>query len=372
MQARKIILPVLMVLFTTSFAFCQTEMLKGVVNNLAYYKQKNELKYLDNAKKSIDSLIKVSPDSADLEQHVYSVVVNSCILYIDSLNKLKQPADFFRKTITLVDELGKRKKIYKYQPEMDFAKQCLANVYIRKAFAYISNYDYANARQLFLRAYSYAPAFRPLNAYIAFTNNKMGNLEVAAKYYDNLIKADSTKTMYVETASNIYKSIGDTAKAIEIVKRARKVLPDDPFLLLDEANIYSNKRNYSALASLLPKLLDINVNNPDIVFAAANCYDHLYQYDKAETLYLRAIDINNSAYDPIFDLGLLYLKKSELKSRSDKEKNISYAEQWVEKANEISPNNINCLKVLQLIYSQTGNINQLNNINNKLKQLTNQ
>src|ERR1700744_1451800 len=110
MPGRKIILTVLIVLFTTSLAFCQTEMLKGVVNSLAYYKQKNELKYLSNAKKSIDSLIKEGPDSANLEKNIYSAVVNSCILYIDSLNKLNQPADFFRKTITLVDELEKRKK----------------------------------------------------------------------------------------------------------------------------------------------------------------------------------------------------------------------------------------------------------------------
>jgi hypothetical protein len=48
---RKIILLVLG-LFTTSLAFGQSEALKAVVNNLAFYKQKNDLAYLARAKKS--------------------------------------------------------------------------------------------------------------------------------------------------------------------------------------------------------------------------------------------------------------------------------------------------------------------------------
>ena len=57
---------------------------------------------------------------------------------------------------------------------------------------------------------------------------------------------------------------------------------------------------------------------------------------------------------------------------NNKEKNINYARQCVEKASEISPNNIKCLQVLQLVYAQTGNKDQINRVNNKLKQLTNQ
>jgi tetratricopeptide (TPR) repeat protein len=264
--------------------------------------------------------------------------------------------------------LANKKKIYKYKPEMDFARQCLANVYIRKGFAYLHNSDFVNAGHLFLKARDYEPSYKPLNAYIAYVNNKLGNLQTAAKYYDNLIKTDSTKTEYAEIASDIYKSIGDTAKAIEIIKKARKQLPDDKFLLLDEASIYSNRKDYRSLSSLLPLLLDNNINNPDIVFVAANCYDHLSQYDKAESLYLHAIDLNSSAYEPVFNLGLLYLKKSIL----NKGEYINYAIKWVEKANEIAPNNIKCLEALQYIYAQTGNKDQINKINNKLKQLTNQ
>jgi hypothetical protein len=44
----------------------------------------------------------------------------------------------------------------------------------------------------------------------------------------------------------------------------------------------------------------------------------------------------------------------------------------LEKANEISPNDIRTLQVLQLVYTQTQNKSQLIRVNNKLKQLNNQ
>lgn len=368
MQSRKAIVPVLVLLFAASSAFCQSEVLKSVVNNLAFYNQKKDLKFLASAKKSVDSLIVTRADSSDLQKNVYRAVVNSAILYTDSLNRLSQPANFFTQTLTLVDKLSANRKIYKFQPEIDFAKRCLANVYLRKAFAYSRNLDFVNALQLFKNAQRYAPAYRQLNNYIAYANNKLGNLPEAAKYYTNVINSDSTKAEYFEAASNIYKAMGDTAKALDIVKKGRRLLPTDMALLLDEANIYNNKKDYKALLPLLPTLLDNNGNNADIAFVAASCYDHLNNYDKAESLYLQAIELNNSAYDPIFNLGLLYFKRGGNGDRQD----LSRATQWLEKANEISPNDVNCLQTLQLVYSKTGNTDQLNKINDKLKQLTDQ
>src|ERR1700679_2727337 len=111
MQIRRIALFVFTGLFTATLAFGQTEQLKSVVNNLAFYRQKKDLKYLGVAKKSADSLVKTHADSLDLEKSVYRALVNSSILYIDSLNKLKQPAVLFDHTVDLVDKLSKNKRI---------------------------------------------------------------------------------------------------------------------------------------------------------------------------------------------------------------------------------------------------------------------
>jgi tetratricopeptide (TPR) repeat protein len=368
---RKVFFPVIVLLFTTSLAFCQTEVLKGVVNSLAFYKQQKNLVYLSKAKTTVDSLIKTKADSANLEKSVYKAVVYSSIVYIDSLNTLKQPADFSAQTTKLVDELLNKKKIYKYQSEMSFAKLCLANTYMRYGFRQMHISDFTNALQSFKKAQNYAPSFRPLNAYIAYANNKLGNIQEAAKYYGILLNSDTVKPEYISAAANTYKLVGDTAKALQILQKGRKLLPNDKSFLLDEANIYNNRKDYKALEPLLPQLLDDNTNNADIAFIAASCYDHLDQYDKAESLYLRTVELNSTFYDPVFNLGLLYFKASTLKKDNDQGNDLSRAAQWLEKANEISPNDVKCLHLLQLAYTRMGNEDQLNKVNNKLKQLTN-
>ena len=372
MAGRKVILLLVISLFSASVTFGQTEVFKSVVNNLAFYKQKKDLKYLTSAKKSVDSLIKTHSDSVDLQKNLYKAVVYSSIVYIDSTNKTKQPANFFDQTRRHLDKLLANKKSYKFQPELDYCRNCIANVYLRKGFDYMRMSDFNNAISTFQKAKKYAPEFKSLNAYIAYANNRLGNLLDAGKYYTDLLKTDSTKAEYIEAASNTFKAIGDTSKALQILQKGRKHVPDDKFLLLDEANIYNNKRDYHALEPLLPKLLDENPNNEEVVYISANCYDHLNKFDKAESLYLHAIELNGSLYEPVYSLGVLYFKTGILKHGDDSAKDIARAGQWLEKAAEINPNDVKSLQLLQMVYEKTGNQDQLDKISEKLKLVTNQ
>ena len=371
--SRKIITLVLLGLFTTPLvSFCQTEALKVVVNNLAYYKQRGELKYLSNAKKSVDSLIKTRKDSSNLDKNIYKAIVYSSIAYIDSTNQLNQPADFLNQTVNLVDGLAKNKRVYKYQTELDFSKRCLANVFIRNGFNQIRHLDFNGAVQSFQNAQAYAPKFGQINAYIAYANTRAGNLQEAVKFYNTLLTVDSAKTEYVIAAANIYKTMGDTSEALDVLRKGRKFLPNDKSLLLEEANIYNNKKDYKALEPMLKDLLDAYTNDAEVIFIAANCYDHLEKYDRAESLYIRAIELNNAIYDPVFNLGLLYLKQSAAnKNKEEADTYLNRAANWLQKAYEMAPKNVNTLKLLQLIYAKNGNDLQLNKINSKLQQLTN-
>ena len=51
MQGHKFLLLTLIALLTAPVAFCQNEVFKSVINNLALYREKKDLKYLVNAKK---------------------------------------------------------------------------------------------------------------------------------------------------------------------------------------------------------------------------------------------------------------------------------------------------------------------------------
>jgi len=370
MLGRKITLSLFILLFTSPSAFCQTEALKGVVNNLAFYRQQKDLKYLTNAKKQVDSLIKTKKDSSNVPKSVFRAVVYSSILYTDSLNKIGLPANSLDQISTLVDHLSGGFSIYKYQIELDFSKRCLANVYIRNGAAALKDKKYPDALVAFQKAQHFVPRYRRINGYIAFANNKLGNLQDAAKYYAILLNTDTLQSEDVIAAANVYKALKDTSKALQIIQKARKVLPNDEALLYEQTNIYHNKRDYKALEPLLPQLLTLNPNNAELTFMAANCYDHLNEYDRAESTYLQAIEQRNRYYDAVFNLGLLYFK-GYAQQDNDKQKNIGRAIQWFEKANTILPNNLQCLQLLQWAYLKTRNEDQLNRINDKLKQLTN-
>jgi tetratricopeptide (TPR) repeat protein len=371
MSMLKSVFLVFIIIATLKPAFSQSERFKPVVNNLALYKQKKDLKFLGNAKKSIDSLFKTHADSIDLENNIYKGIVYSTIVYIDSLNKLNQPVDFFDQNVKSVDKLLANKKIDRYEHEINFCKRCLANVYMRKGFGYVQRSDFSNAVRQFDQAQKYAPSFAQLNAFIAYSNSKLGNFQQALKFYNTLLSSDSAKVAYIQTAANMYKTLGDTAKALVILQNGLKRYPGDRYLTFDEAAIYNSKHDYNALEPLLPLILAIGTDNTEIVFLAANCYDHLGQFDKAESLYLHAIELNDVLYDPVYSLGLLCLRKS-LSLQGDAANAAMYkAEQWLKKANEIMPNNSKCLNVLKLAYIKTGNQTQINRINNQLKQLSN-
>jgi tetratricopeptide (TPR) repeat protein len=368
----KIIVLVLLGLFTAPVAFGQTEALKVVVNNLAYYRQKGELKYLSNAKKSVDSLIRTRKDSSNLDKNIYKAIVYSSIAYIDSTNKLGNSPDFFDKTVNLIDKLSKNKKIYRYQTELDFSKRCLANVYIRNGFDEIRHLNFNNAVSSFGKAQQYAPNFGQINTYIAYSNARAGRLQEAVKYYNTLLTSDSVKAEYVLAATNIYKTMGDTSAALDVLKKGRKLLAADKGLLLEQANIYNNQNNFKDLEPLLKDLIDAYNNDADVFYIAANCYDHLEKYDRAESLYLRAIELNSASYEPVFNLGLLYMKLSARnKNKEESAKNLSRAGLWLQKAYEMSPKNVKLLKLLQVVYAKSGNEDQLNKINYNLQQFTN-
>jgi tetratricopeptide (TPR) repeat protein len=372
MSIRKIVLLITCICFTSFIAKAQSEAMKDVINNLAFYHKKNDLKYLGEAKKSVDASFKTHADSIDIGKNAYKAVVYCSIVYIDSLNKLNQPDTLLLQTTKLVNRLLISRKIYRFNVEMNYAKGCLANVYQRKAFDFYLKNNYRLAITNFNIAKSYVPAAKEINVYLANIYYKLGNYTKAVIYYDTVLLAKKPELGHLQSAANIYKALGDTAKSLHIIQRGLELYPDDKYLLFEEANIYNNKKDYPLLKPLLNNLVSAAPDDPNVIFMVANCYDHLNELNQAELFYQKAIELSNNDYDVTFNLGLLYLKKAVLvKNAIEYQANIAQSKNWLEKANEMAPNSEVSLKALQMLYLQTGNQTQLNRVNNKLKQLTN-
>lgn len=359
-------------LLTAHMAFGQSEKLKDVVNNLAFYNQQKDLKYLAEAKKAVDRSIVNRSDSANFTKNVYKTVVYASIAYLDSTNALQQPANFQEQVSNLINQVSQNKRKFKYDREILYAKRCLSNSYIRSAFNENKANNYQNALVLFQKAKVLTPEVPTLSVYMAYTYEKLGKYREAVQYYVDLIKAGDTKLPFFEASVNLYKTLGDTAQALAMIKKGRETHPKNKFLLFEEVNIYNNKRDYPALKKTLADLVASEPNDSDVMFLAAACFDHLNDYDQAESFYLRSIEINSNNYDAIYNLGILYLKTAVVKNDHNiYDENLKRSKQWLEKAHEISPNDINCLKALKMLYAETHNDDQLEKVNIQLKQLTN-
>lgn len=369
-MARKLLLSILFLVASTSFAFSQAEALKDVFNNLAFYNQKHDFKYLAEAKKAIDKTIVTKSDSANLYKSIYKAVVYATIAYADSLNTLKMPNNFLTITDIYADTLFKRKKVFTHSSEITYIKNNLANAYIRRGFNDLQRNSYPSAISNFDKARSIVPAAEHLAIYLAYAANRMGELNKSAAYYDHLLENDRAGADVILTAQRIYKILGDTTKALKSIQKGRKFYPENKLLLYEEANIYNNKKDYEALRGLLTALVKSGPDDYDINFLAAVCYDHLNQTDLAEKYYKNAIQLNQNNYDPVFNLGVLYLKK-ELADPDRSLEKYNPAIAYLEKANELNPNDPDFLQTLKLLYDKTGNTEQSNKITTQLNQIIN-
>ena len=357
-------------LFSTSFGFAQTEVLKDVFNNLAFFNQKHDLKYLGEAKKAIDKTIQTKKDSANLYKSVYRAVVYSTIAYADSANTLHMPDNFLATTAVYADTLFTRKKIYNYSSEVSYIKRNLANEYIRRGFNDLQHNDFRSAVNYFQKAQALAPNTDHLGIYMAYAANKMGELNKSAAYYDQLLESGKAGAEVILTAQKVYKILGDTAKALKALKNGRQLYPENKKLLYEEANIYNNKKDYAALRGLIDGLIKASPDDYDINFLAGVCYDHLNQTNKAEVFYKKAAQLNHTAYDPLFNLGVLYMKKG-LADPEKSAENFNLARINLEKADQMNPNDPEFLQTLKLLYDKIGDSTQANKINTQLNQIIN-
>lgn len=369
-MARKLLLSILFLIQTTSFAFSQAEELKDVFNNLAFYNQKHDLKFLGEAKKAIDKTIQTRKDSANLYKNVYKAVVYSTIAFADSLNTLRMPDNFLTTINVYADTLANKRKIYNYTSEVNYIKKNIANVYIRKGFNEMQRDNFKSAVSNFEKAKLIVPEAENLDVYMAYAVNRMGELHKSALYYDNLIASGKAGAEVILTAQKNYKILGDTAKALKAIKSGRTLYPENKKLLFEEANIYNNKKDYAALRGLLDGLVKSAPEDYDINFLTAVCYDHLNQPEKAENFYKKAILVSPSSYDPVFNIGIIYMKKG-LATEDLTSPNYVLARRYLEKANELNPNDPQFLQTLKLLYDKTGDIEQANKINTQLNQIIN-
>lgn len=174
----------------------------------------------------------------------------------------------------------------------------------------------------------------------------------------------------------IYKNLalilvqkGRTEDAKKAVADARKTNPDDSSLILTEANLYLETKDYETYKKLVGEALQKEPNNADLVFNLGVLSGNAKNIADAEKYYLKAIEINPNYTNAYLNLAALKLEaekpiidemnKLGTSAKDMKRYDVLKAQRenvfrgvipYLKKANELDPKNEDVSKTLLGVY----------------------
>ena len=174
-------------------------------------------------------------------------------------------------------------------------------------------------------------------------------------------------------------------EALEVINIAKVKFPDDVDLIINEANIYLKLDNNEKTVETLEYLMKVDDKNATIFFAAGASYDALGNFDKAVETYQKSIALDPEYFDANYNLGALFVNKAaeyqELanalpleavdeynKYKTQMEDYLKLALPYLEKADQVQPDDQYTLSSLKEIYSRLKMYDKVKEINARIAQ----
>jgi tetratricopeptide (TPR) repeat protein len=163
---------------------------------------------------------------------------------------------------------------------------------------------------------------------------------------------------------------GRTEDAKKAIADARKANPEDASLILSEANLYLETKDYDTYKKLVGEALQKDPNNADLIFNLGVISNNAKNPADAEKYYLKTIEINPSYTNAYINLAALKLEaekpiidemnKLGTSAKDMKRYDVLKAQRenvfksvipYLKKANELDPKNEDITKTLLGVYS---------------------
>jgi tetratricopeptide (TPR) repeat protein len=208
----------------------------------------------------------------------------------------------------------------------------------------------------------------------------------AKQFLEDLARNQYHHGMVYSSLANIYKSEGDTVKALNTIQKGRKLMPEDLTLIIAETNVYLAQGKTKEAQDLLNIAVNKDPNNAMLHYAIGVNMAEFGNFDEAERSYNKAMELKPDYFDAIYNLGALYVNTAatimeqankldindtqnynSLKDKADKM--LNKAIPVLEKAESLQPNDMNTLYSLKQLYTRVGNVDKLKVIDAKIKGL---
>ncbi|WP_433894894.1 tetratricopeptide repeat protein [Sphingobacterium mizutaii] len=341
---------------------------KEASNAFALYTQTGNIANLDNARKQIDNIYKTRRDSSKTRVNVLRAMVLSSIAYADSTRTIKLNADPIDLTYQTMDRIDKKDRSG-YSGEISYVNQNLAAALIYRANKSLENKKFDEAFADFSKVDALDAKSGDVTFNLALLASKAGKPEEAIKYYGKIHESGNmTPNQYIELA-NLYDQLDEKQKALSTLEEGRTKYAEDKailFLLIDK---YAKSNAYDAIVPIIEQAIKLEPENIELNYLAGYANENANNLEIAKTYYEKVIELDPNNYESNLALGLINLN-AFLKDAENQEAQYN-AQNYLLKANEIKPYEINALKSLALFYQKTEDETQLDRVNLLLNQLTN-
>jgi len=220
------------------------------------------------------------------------------------------------------------------------------------------------------------------NAGLAAMN--AGKQDVAIKYFEKCAEMKYLGVTPYFQMSQSYMALGDTVKAEALLKSLPDKFPGNKNITLQLIDLYIKAgKNDDALKNLAVAKAD-DPENYSLWFAEGIIYLNTEKYDEAISDLTKSIELKSDLYDSQYGLGAAYINKASdmfVKANDIMDVNkynaaieeamgvFSKALPYMEKANELKPDDVFALRGLKELYYRLKMTDKYNTVKAKLDSL---
>jgi len=351
---------------TLAKAGAQTLITKEAMNSFAQYSSSKDIKKLENARKLIDNGYKTKSDSSAFRNNLIRSLVYSTLARVDSNLKYSYKKDPVEEVLFSMKYVYGSKFEKDFRDRISYIEAQLKQTYLFRANNSFKNRKYTDALKYFSILDSIDKTNISITHNLALLCQELGYYQRSIGYYEKLI-VNRPRPEYFMVAANLYELLNDETNTIRILSAGSAAFPGNRDILFKLLNILLNRNEYGEIIKFTSQALKLDENNINLNYLAGFSHEMSGNINKAEEYYKAIININPNNYEANYALGLLYLN---IYLKDKKQSGVMYvAKYYLTKANEIDPYELKSLTSLSILYKHTGEITELQKINNRINQL---
>jgi len=184
-----------------------------------------------------------------------------------------------------------------------------------------------------------------------------------------------------------YLGLGDTIKAESVLMGLNQKFPNDPNVTLNLIDLYIKSGKNEEALKYLVVAKEKDPDNYNLYFVEGIIYLNNSRFDEAITVLTKSVELNSELYENQYGLGAAYINKaSDMFVKANEIMDVNKYSQaideamivfgkalpYMEKANQLKPDDIDALKSLRELYYRLQLTDKYNEVRAKLEKLEQQ